>query len=447
MPSFYVDTGGASTNSGSRDTNAALASGSNASLAGSTFTLDGSPDLSSLVTTAGLTQDTIYIANATNANRRIFPITSFDNSAKTVTVSGSPTVSGNGAWAIGGRVTLAGLTGNEAALQAGDEVIVNNSPAASASTLLTFRTNGSLSAGFIKLKGKTGVRPVFNCTSTPNAIDVNNSDMIWIENIEVDQDGASGNAINNIGQGSVLFNVKIVDAGNDGIDINEDGVRIIGCEISGCGGDAIDSANLAFIQIVGCYIHDNTGNGWNSGATITRSVLIDNIFDTNGGSGINLSGAPSALNSCLVIYGNTFYGNGAHGITASDGDHSALLMNNLFLDNGNTGSEYNLNWPISFHLSNFGNWNIFSQNGGAGGTNLNNYTAQSNDLTSNPDINTSTFLPNSGSPAKAAGFPGAIPPTGTAAVTGYRDIGAMQRQEAGSGGGLITHPGMGGGLL
>lgn len=437
MPSFYVDTGGSATNSGSRDSNTALASGSNASLAGSTFTLDGSPDLSSLVTTAGLTQDTIYIANATNTNRKIFPITAFDNTAKTVTVSGSPTVSGNGAWAIGGRILLSGLTGFEAALQPGDEVVINNSPAASASTLLTMRTAGTLAGGFVKIKGATGVRPVLNHTSTSSLIDMASVALIWLENLELDHDGASGNVLNNVGQGSVLVNLKIVDGGGIGVDVNNDNVRIIGCEITGCGGDAIDSVGFMYMQLIGNYIHDNGGHGWDCGATTPRAVCIDNIFDTNAASGINLSGAPASAASMLIIYGNTFYNNGGNGILASDADFVAILMNNIFLDNGNTGTEYNLNWPSSFHLSNYGDFNIFNQGGGLGGSNLNNYTAQANDLTSAPDINTSTFVPSSTSPAKGSGFPGGIPITG-GTVTGYKDRGAIQREEPAPGGGGNT---------
>lgn len=439
MGRIYVDTGGNANNSGSRDTNAALyAITVHSSYAGgATIPIVETHDLS-VLNLSGDTQDSVNFTDATNVNQDIFWISAVDNvaSPKTITVTVAPTglTAGTSTGNIGGRILLAGLTGEESVLRAGDEVIINNSPAASALLMLTMRTSGSFTGGFVKVRGATGVRPVLNVTSTPSIIDCNAQDMIWLENLEFDQDGASGNAINNMGGGSVVLNCKIVDAGGDGIDINEDGIRIIGCEITGCGGDGIDSATFTFIQIIGCYIHTNTGNGWNAGATVTRSLVLDTVFKSNSGSGINLTGAPAAVNSCLVVYGCTFYGNLTHGLTATDADHAMVLMNNIFLDNGDTGTEYNLNWPASFQLCNYGNFNIFNQGGGLGGTNLNNYTVQSNDLTTAPDINTTTFLPSSTSPAKAAGFPGTIPFTG-ATLTGYKDIGAMQRQEPAGGSG------------
>lgn len=440
MGTCYIDTGGNANYSGSTDSNSPTYTITvHASyVSGATIPIQETHDLS-VLTLSGAAQDSVNFTDATNTNQDIFWISAVDNvsSPKTITVTVAPTglTAGSSVGNIGGRLLMSGFTGEEAFLRAGDEVIINNSPASQAGTYWTCRTNGSLSGGFVKFRGKAGVRPVLNVTGSANVIDCATIDYQWFENLELDQDGASTNIFNNVGQGSVIFNCKIVDGGALGIDANEDGIRIIACEISGLTGDAIDASSFTFLQIIGCYIHDNGGHGFDSAATISRSVLIDNVIDSNSGSGISLTGAPAAANSMLVIYGNTIYGNLTHGITASDADHVAVMMNNILLDNGTTGTEYNVNWPASFQLSNFGDWNIFSQNGGAGGTNLNNYTAQTHDLTSNPDINTTTFLPSTTSPAKAAGYPGAIPPTGAAAITGYKDIGAVQRQEAASGGG------------
>lgn len=451
MGRCYSDTGGNVDYSGSTDSNSVTYTVTVHATygGGTTIPIIETPDLSAL-SLSGATQDSINFPDATNTNQDIFWITAVDNvsTPKTITVNVAPTgltvaVSiGN----IGGRILFAGITGEESFLRPGDEIIVNNSPAAIAGSFFTSRVAGTITGGFVKLRGKAGVRPVFNTTGTASPIDGNSADMLWLENLEIDQDGATGNAINNLGANSVCKNVRVVDCGGIGIDVNEDNVKIIGCEITGCGGDGIDTSTLTFIHIIGCYIHDNGGHGIDSAATVWRSIVLFCVIDTNTSSGINLSGAPSAIGSSWLLANSTIYGNGIDGLNVADADHNITMINNIFLDNGNTGTEYNVDWPADFDLCNFADWNIFNQGGGLGGTNLNNYTVHDNDLTSAPDISTSTFLPSTTSPAKASGMPGPIPVTGSAVITGYLDRGAMQRQEAASGGGLMTHPGMGGGL-
>ena len=432
MATFYVQSGagGSATNSGSTDQSSANLSGSNATgLGTSTITLDGSPDLSGLVT-SGATQSTIYLNNATNANQKIFKITAFDNGAKTVTVSGTPTGSDGGTWAIGGRLvwTPANI---EAALAAGDTVIFNDSPATRTSTFITLRASGDSTSGFITIRGKTGVRPVLNITSGAAAVITANSQTnIKIQNLELDQD-ATGDGISAT-TGWVIENVKISDA-NIGISANG-GIVVIGCEITGTVSHGI-SVSAGNLVVVGSYIHDCSGSGVVHSGTAPTGSIVNNIIDTNSARGVYLSGAASAQTHGVLIMGNTIYGNGDSGIQVDNANIVATVLNNILSENGNAAGEYNIEWATSADLHGYHGYNVLFHSGGGGAANLSNYTANSTELTTDPGFTnpaSGDFTIGASSPAANAGFPGAYLGGGTA----YRDIGAMQRQVS-AGGGVV----------
>ena len=437
MGTLYIDTGGSATNSGSRDANSAALSGSAATVAASVVSLDGTPDLSGVVT-SGATQDTIYLNDATNANRKIFWITAVDDVLKTVTVDVAPTGITSSAWAIGGRhvYTKASVEG---ALRAGDTMIFNNSPAThSGSDFFTARTAGSSASGMVALKGKDGVRPVINVTDTNQCFDGGGLANQWMSNLQLDQDGASGNVCENAGINSTFYNVKIVDGGGVGFNMDNDALRIIACEVTGCGSNAVYTGSIN--TIIGNYIHDGAGLGIeNGGGGNGAGSWINNVVDTMTGRGMYLSGAPTNQTQLKIIAGNTVYGCGNSGLEIDDQDQNIVLINNIFSENGNAAGEYNVEWVngtaerVSFHA-----WNVFYHSGGGGGANLSNLTVNSHvsssEFTTDPsftDAAGSDFSIGSTSPAKAAGFPGAF--LGSSS-TGYLDIGAVQRQEAGGGG-------------
>ena len=163
-----------------------------------------------------------------------------------------------------------------------------------------------------------------------------------------------------------------------------------------------------------------------------------------GGTGIDTAGAPTTRNHFILLLGNTIYRSSDSGVRIQDIDQNVTLINNLFRDNGNAAGDYNMySLAGSFQFASFGAYNIFNQGGGLGGTNLGNYTAHSTDLTSDPlltDPANGDFTLQSTSPAKGAGFPGVF----LGGPTGYLDMGAVQRQESGSGG-MLVHSGMVGG--
>lgn len=455
MGTLYVDTGGAATNSGSSDNNVADLTGTACTAAGTTVTLDGSPNLSGL-SIVGANQSTINIAGATNANRTIFWITAFDNALKTVTVDVAPTGLTTNAWKIGGQYlwpSAATVNVMEGALGLGensapDILQFNNSPATKTVTYLTARVGGNSTKGKVIIRGKSGVRPVLNITNT--AVGLTLSQGFWhTENIEVQQNGASGNAITNTVGNATFKNVKVSDAGAIGIS-HDDRCTIIFSEISGCGTSGITSSNGTNTArlYVGNYIHDNAGDGILASITSVNIIvgMIGNIIDTNAGRGIFLSGAIAVGAGQTLIMNNTIYGNLNSGLEITDADNYPIVINNIFKDNGDTATEYN--WEqvagtgesIGMHA-----YNCFNISGGVGGGNLLNVTADATDITTDPLFTNAAggdFSLGSTSPCKATGFPGQF----LGSNLGYMDMGAVQRQESGGAAGMLAHLGMTGGV-
>lgn len=143
---------------------------------------------------------------------------------------------------------------------------------------------------------------------------------------------------------------------------------------------------------------------------------------------IYLSSASVSFAVGPVIFGNTIYGCGNSGYEVGDVDAVGVLMNNIFAENGNASGEYNIDMPSGMAWTGYHANNIFFHSGGGGGANLNNFTADASDLTSDPQFANAAggdFTIALTSPAKGAGFPGVL---GINGGTGYLDIGALQRQ-------------------
>lgn len=424
MGTLYVDTGGATTNSGCTDSNSTVATGSNATVSSTTVTLDGSPDLSGLIT-SGDTQSSIHLNQATNSNMKIFWITGFDNSAKTVTVHVAPTGVTGSAWTIGGRHVLTNAS-IEGTVRAGDTVIFNNSPASGTGSRWTFRNAGDSASGYAKIVGKTGVRPVLNSTNAVTCVSLAQA-YTWVENFEIT--ASSGTGITAAGAGSTVRNVKVatVNAG-----INSTGqTRIIGCEVTGSATYGLQYAqNNINGYVSGCYIHDNTGDGvLVSGSN--SPTIYNTIIESNGGRGILLSTAFATANALRAMILNcTIYGNGDSGLEVSDADANVWIENSIFMDNGNAAGEYNVEWvagAAEYQGYHYNNCYYKSSN------NLSGLTTNSTEITTDPlflDAANGDFRLSASSPCKATGGPG----TFLGSIASYNDMGAVQRQEpSGSG--------------
>ena len=452
MATLYVSTGGANTNSGCTDVaagHASIISGSAATNVGTVVTLDGSPDLSGLIT-SGATQSSINLSGATNANKKIFWISAFDDTANTVTVDTAPTGT-LGAWKIGGQWTVPASTGMSTidaatTFRAGDTIIFNDSPVSASQDFFTARADGTGTAGPITIKGKTGVRPVITVTSVDQCFEPGNFDLWRFENLEFAQTGASGTVImgGDTATAHTYYNIKISDGGGAGINIQTSHSRVLMSEISGVGGDGILlNNNASFGLFYGNYIHDVGGDGIDGSANGMHPTLINNIIDSATGRGIYLGGSYTSATNFITINGNTVYGCGDSGLEIADTDAMMTLTNNIFSQNGNAAGEYNVEWTagtaqiISLH-----GWNVFYHSGGGGGANLLNLTVNaqvtSSEFTTDTEFTNAAggdFSISSTSPAKAAGFPG----TFLGGSTGYLDIGAVQRQESSGGGGIAGY--------
>lgn len=438
MGTLYIDTGGSATNSGTSDTNAAQVSGTAATVAAGVVSLDGSPDLSFLSgRTSGATQAAIHINDATNSNQKIFWIDAYDDILKTVTPSVAPTGVVSSSWAIDGRFvwTPASI---EAAMRAGDTRIWNNSPASSATDMITTRTSGDSTSGPIKDVGKSGTRPVLTVTTTANCVDggAGTQNGCYFENLELDQDGASGNACKSMGPGATFYNVKISDAGGIGFETATGLMKVIASEVSGTGDDGVRSTSGTLV--FGNYLHDLTGDGFEASVANVNQFCSKNIVDTCAGRGVYFSGAPTSYAALYYIEGNTVYGCGNTGLEITDADAHVFLGNNIFSENGDAAGEFNVEWVngtaelVSFHA-----WNVFYHSGGGGGANLSGLTVNaqvaSSEFTTDPgftDAAGGDFSISSTSPAKATGYPGQF----LGGNLGYLDIGAVQRQEPSGGG-------------
>lgn len=439
MGTVYIDTAGSATaNSGTTDENVApitltvhatYAGGATIQVTVNTGNLDN------VVTAAGPTQSAVMFNDATNANQKIFWITAVDNvsSPKTITVSVAPTglVAGTSTGGIGGRMvwTAANIM---AALRAGDTVYFNNDPAAQAATFIDTSVPGTSAAGTVKWVGKPGAKRRLNATST-NPCVLADQNFQYFENLEFDQDGASGNAVTVSGAGVVFNDCKVSDAGGIGISFTGGGNLAIDCEITGTGADGIAiSSSSSNTHIHGCYIHDVVGDGIEISSGTASVTLFGNIIANASARGVFCSSAAIVSTAAYIqLINNTIYGCGNSGLEVTDADQQVVLIGNIIHSNGNAAGEANVEWAagaaeyIGFH-----GWNCFYHPGTGGASNLSGLTANSTEITVDPklvDPGNYDFRLQSGSGARGTGFPTTF--TGGSAFPGSMDMGAVQRIE------------------
>ena len=211
------------------------------------------------------------------------------------------------------------------------------------------------------------------------------------------------------GGGGVLtmYDFSVLRCGSIGIN-GTTTVYMYGCEVSRCGGAGI-SPGAGEMVICNSIIAHNSGDGINSSATGGNTIPVQVIGCTihgNTGDGIEFTG-----NNCVnhTILNNSITANGGYGLKFSGTTpHDAVV-------------EYN----------NFGNASDSTNNtsGSASG-----FTLSATNLTvaagyTDASAGTRNFAP--GTNLKAAGFPAstATMAAGQTGSTTYVDIGAVQRQE------------------
>jgi hypothetical protein len=250
------------------------------------------------------------------------------------------------------------------------------------------------------------------------------------------------------GDNTVMENCKMHSADGHGLvgHFQASGVQIIRCDLSDNG---LQGQQLRFgsdSSFVGGIVANNGGSGM-QGSTFG---LIDScLIYGNGGAGIINH---SSVNS-IVISNNIIADNASDGIDI--GSDAAIVKmkfyNNIIADNGGYG--INSSVGAGNHKFGFYDYNCMHGNslGALNDANIND--DPQHNITDEPWTETTQATRTSTgdytitAAMKAAGFPGTLADTGIVSNTGYVDLGALQHQDTGGGGGVAKLAGDGGGLV
>ena len=395
----------------------------------------------------GPKQAAIHLASSSVANRRIFWIKAYDNTSKSVVVGTAPTGLGSGStWAIGGRLSGGGAIDLCNAIRRGDTVI-QNTDITSVNVLFIGRNFDGELFGGLNWIGKSGARRVLNISATTALFNTPSVGQHWYQNLELVQSGASGSIWAN-GSGNLMAdNCKVTDAGNGVFSANGIAPAFLDCEISGIP-TWNSNTNCIYQILYNTYMHDmgNASSAFGSSTGVSLSMLINSIIERSGSRAIGFT----SISGPLFVLGSTIYRADSNGLLVNAGPSATfpgvIVMDSIFKDNGDAGTEYNMECTQEAALQ-IERRNVFTVAGSRGGGNVLNWTLDASDLTTDP-----LFVdPDNGSAAsRNFNLQATSPAKGNAftflgsATTSYRDLGAVQRQEAG--GGLLVNPGLSGGF-
>lgn len=429
----------------------------NASLTGATWTIDYSQqdaaqftytDLASAG--AGLTVssaakpfakqhvgNSLVITGGTNFTAGRYVIASVAAAVATVVGPGNITT-GAGASGTGGQGGALATPGKAASVHVGSNFIFVKSGTYSVTSASTNVAGGCLSltagaavsqattvSGYGSLRRDYGTKPLLQASGI-SSFTLITATANWTYTENVSLDGASLTSSRGLNCGSVAggaLRIKAANCTNSGITGQ---TLVMECEVTGC------STQAAFLSCntIGCWAHDNTITGFsgclaayciasnNSGAssdgftTASRAWYFDHCMAYNNGrSGFtwaNTGTDPISFYNCLAE------ANGAYGFASSAAGYLVFMRNCAGYNNtsGNVQAA-GFNSPAT----NIG----FVTLTGSAFTN-----AAGGDFTLN---NTS----GAGAACRAAAFPGTMPGS---SLVGYPDIGALQHQDSGGGGGI-----------
>ena len=261
----------------------------------------------------------------------------------------------------------------------------------------------------------------------------------WVSNIRLtaDNTAASSAAINWTGADGRLFHCHVAGESSDtdghaiSLAGNSDRTLVYCNYFSATTGatSCVELLNAATTAIIaGNYI-----SGGATGASLASScTFFGNIVTGSSGNGVAVD------NSAISIIGNSVYSVGGKGVAILTGNNGIVVANNIL---SNIGT-YAVSHAVADHATVLVTNNAYYTIGTA---QLENIPEQFNAITcsASPFVNAGSgdFTPTS--EVLALGFPGRA---GIASTLNYADIGAIQKQASGGGGGLMRHPGMAGGM-
>lgn len=461
LPTILVNsaTGSDTQASGAGPTTALFGSAGVTSADGLTVSLlTDNPDLSGVATDGSAV---IFMSDTAAGARNFGKITAVDNTVgvKTVTVANAFGLTNTDAWAIGGKRASIGSTtsaklftnnsGNGDWLP-GWTVEMESGHTETIAAQFNLRRVGDATDGPMTLRGTVGAAtpPIltFSHNGTALRIDTSNA-FVQLRGFELRNSNATKTAsigISSNGSPICVSRVKISHATNKfwkgTSSTTTSGTSFYDCDLGNCANVAVDWASPAAgpLHLQNCWIHDNGSHGvlvaanGDGGVNITDCLITDNASD-----GINF-GARAGTGGCFYICNNTIDGNTGDGIDVAAGTGSQgglTIRNNNLTNNGNYGVRTGSTAAaLNFYLTSIDFNNTYNNTSGAYdpsgyGTNDPGLDPQYTNAASN-DFSIGTNL-------KAKGFPDSTRFIGAnqSATKSYVDIGAAQRQEAGSGGG------------
>lgn len=454
-------TGSDSDASGAGPATALTGAGGLSAVDGLSVLLDGSPDLSGVLTDG---THVLYFADATAGNRNFVKITGTSGSGTalaTVSVANALGLALTKAWAIGGkRATIAGtasiklFSNNSAAGDAmpGWIVEMESSHAETIAATYTLRRSGDFTTGAIELRGTVGaaVMPILTFSNNGTAI-THNLNLIKLAGFEIQNSNATKTASVGIALSSSaalcqIVNVRINNSTNKfwkGITHAGGGTTIRDCDIGNTASIGIASTSATFaLWIKNCRVFTTGGNAIditsssNSPAMGIEDCLIYGVTGIGislalTGSAISFSTMGFKINRCTV---DTCSSDGIR-ITSSTtqgvGFSNSEVVGCQITANGGFGINFsNASPPTALQLT--GSMWIDYCNFGTGATantggDVSVSGVKTNCVAVNPEY-TGSGNYNVGTATKALGYPGVI--GGVGSTRSYMDIGAAQRQEA-----------------
>ena len=325
----------------------------------------------------------IYLADATAGARNFGKITNSAGSGgatPTVTVADAfgLTLSSK-SWAIGGkRASIGAATSkklfdnNSAAGDAMPGWAVEMESGHTETIAATFdaRRAGDQTSGPIILRGTSGAAtlPVLTFSNNGNGIVPRGLWQIYrdfeLRNSNVTKTASAGFSLGATGGGTII-GVKISNAANKFwkgiIDASPSGTisRIIGCDIGNTANIGIDCTSSGKYTYAWNYIHDcGATAGVNQTSTPPTFAFYGNVVAGNTGDGLRMTGASAGAQGIVIMH-NTFYGNFSDGVevTQAGGNGQVLgliLINNIFLGNGLSGTGYGINFSGATDIGLFG---------------------------------------------------------------------------------------------
>lgn len=406
----------------------------------------------------------IYVVSGTNFTTGEFQITSVSVGVSITCAtnnSGASISTGAGATGVmnvgGAKSTVADVSG--AIAVAGNYIDVKSDGTYTRATTITCgpTSKGSLTAGPIIVRGFAstpsdgGTRPSIGCSGSGIAVFTCNDADYWkFDNLSITHTHSTtkgaGIASATTTSTPVWVTGCVFDGCSTGVGAGSliTTLHVIGCEFknltTAAGGGVVPSTNG---YVSWCVFHDNSGAGvyFVAGTTSLCEVRYS-IFDggTNG-IAVNATGGTTTFKA---VHCN-FYAQGTDGIDipATSGNTNGEVVNCIFYGITGEGIDNNDDQTVT----DTGMILIRNNAFGGNGTNYSALTTYGDiTLTGNPwtDAAGGNFNLNNtggaGAACRGAGYIGAFP--GSYGTT-YVDVGAIQHQDAGGGGGtsVLTGPG------